>query len=360
VPPLHKLAVVLIVGAVVAGFLAPKATAPPTEGAARVAATPAGRVTAAGPAATPKTAKPTATIGVASATARQVKANELGQIPVIMYHRIADKPSSSLDRTPGQFRAELNRLAKEGYVPITAAEFVRGWINVPAGRHPVVLTFDDGTAGHFALDAQGAPKPGTAVGIMLEVARKHPGFRPVATFYVNAEPFQLGAGAGAGLKWLLDRGFEIGNHTYSHSDLSRLSKDKVQREIGRNEAMIVGLTGRHTTTLAYPFGSVPEKSSWAEKKDGEYAFHGIFLAGWRPSASPFATEFDAQAIMRVQSQGKIAENDCKRYCSAAWLDWLRDHPAERYVSDGDPGTIAFPAALAEQLEPRYRAYGRSY
>jgi len=58
--------------------------------------------------------------------AARVKANELGQIPVLMYHRIIDKPQTTDDRTPAQFRAELERLAKENYVPITAAELVTG------------------------------------------------------------------------------------------------------------------------------------------------------------------------------------------------------------------------------------------
>lgn len=58
--------------------------------------------------------------------AAEVKANELGQIPVLMFHRVIDKPGSTDDRTPQQFRADLERLAREGYVPITAAEMVAG------------------------------------------------------------------------------------------------------------------------------------------------------------------------------------------------------------------------------------------
>ncbi len=373
-PPLHKLAGVLIALAVIVGLVAPDArrgegttaapaAAPSVQGAAD---RPAGRETPGAPVAQGGSPRPSATptpaptIGTASAVARQVRANELGQIPVIMYHRIVADPGSSLDRTPEELREELTRLAREGYVPITAADFARGWIDVPAGRHPVVLTFDDGTPGHFALDERGTPKPDTAVGVLLEVARRHPGFRPVATFYVNSDPFQMGDRAAEGLRWLVAHGFEVGNHTWSHTDLSTLDKEGVQREIGRAEAQIVAMSGRHSTTLAYPFGSEPRRSSWARAKDGEYSFRGIFLAGWRPSASPFHADFDEDAITRIQSAGKIPENDCRRYCSAAWLDWLRDNPAERYVSDGDPGTVAFPAGAAEDLDADYRRYGRAY
>lgn len=364
VPPLHRLAGALIVCAVILGLVLPgeEHSAPARTKSARAAA-------AERPAATPS-ARPTLDgtpphasaqpIGPATATARQAKANELGQVPVFMYHRIVAKTQASLDRTPKELRDELVRLAKEGYAPITAAEFARGWIDVPAGKHPVVLTFDDGSPGQFGLDAQGNPKPDTAVAILMDVARQHPGFRPVATFYVNQQPFQLGEQAAAGLRWLVQRGFEIGNHTYTHPDLAQLSKNEVQREIGRDEAQILALSGAHAVTLAYPFGSPPERASWARRKGGEYDFQGIFLAGWRPSVSPFGTDFDPEAITRVRSEGKITENDCKLYCSAAWLDWLGRHPGERYVSDGDPRTISVPASTAKDLSSRYRVYGRSY
>ena len=118
--------------------------------------------------------------------ARQVKANEAGLVPVLMYHRIVKKRLASIDRTPSQLRQELEKLAKNDYVPITAQEFVTGNIDIPAGKHPVVLTFDDGHSGHFALDADGMPAKDTAVGIIYQVARKYPGFRPVATFWVTA------------------------------------------------------------------------------------------------------------------------------------------------------------------------------
>src|SRR4051812_16339114 len=72
----------------------------------------------------------------AAESARKVKANEAGMIPVIMYHRLLPKRRASIDRTPKQLRAELERLVREKYVPITAAEFVSGKFNVPAGTHP--------------------------------------------------------------------------------------------------------------------------------------------------------------------------------------------------------------------------------
>ena len=44
--------------------------------------------------------------------AAAVKANELGQIPVLMFHRIVPKPQTTDDRTPAQFRADPERLVQ--------------------------------------------------------------------------------------------------------------------------------------------------------------------------------------------------------------------------------------------------------
>jgi hypothetical protein len=108
----------------------------------------------------------------------QVQANELGRIPVLMYHRIITTPVSVYDRTPDDFRAELERLARENYVPVTTAEMAAGRIDIPAGAHPVVLTFDDGDPTQITLGPDGKPAPNSAVRILLDVAAAHPGFRP--------------------------------------------------------------------------------------------------------------------------------------------------------------------------------------
>ncbi|MFI0349569.1 polysaccharide deacetylase family protein [Actinomadura sp. 9N407] len=371
-PLLHKIAAVVVIFAVALGLWLPgdpgggdssdtaRTSAGEREPGTRgPAGEPAAAAASAGPSKQAAPA-PVATVQAAAPAAAAAKANELGQVPVLMYHRIIAKPELSLDRSTTEFREELVRLAKEGYVPITAGEFVTGNINVPAGRHPVVLTFDDSTPGHFALDPQGRPKADTAVAILQDVARQYPGFRATATFYLNEELFQLAGQESAGLKWLLQNGFELGNHTLTHKDLSTLSKGEVQKEIGAIESKVVSLTGTHTATLAYPFGSAPDKKSWAEKKDGAYGFQGIFLAGWRPSISPHDADFDRFAIARVRSEGKIKENDCKEFCSTAWLDKLKAQPATRYTSDGDPRTITFPRPEEDRLAKDLRGRGRVY
>ncbi|MEO3859042.1 polysaccharide deacetylase family protein [Acrocarpospora sp. B8E8] len=280
-----------------------------------------------------------------AARAKAVKANELGQIPVLMYHRIVEKPGTQDDRTPLQFRTELERLAKENYVPITAAEYVTGKIDIPAGKHAVVLTFDDSSPSQVTLANDGTPMPNTAVAIMREVAAKHPGFRPVGTFYVTRDMFgkpdkieqaQI-------ITWLKTNGFDIGNHTKDHLSLSGKPQNQVAAEVAAGHQLITALDGPAPVTIALPYGNQPRTKAWALKgKDGavSYDYGGVFLAGYTPAHSPYSKEFDPVGIPRIRSMDK--KGDCMKFCSTAWLDWLQANPTERYTSDGDARSVAVP------------------
>ena len=114
--------------------------------------------------------------------------NELGVVPVLMYHQLVPDGGGAYDLTPDEFRAEVQRLYAAGYRPVTASALANGEIDLPRGATPVVLTFDDSTKSQAALLPDGRIDPDSAVGIMLELARDHPDFRPAGTFYVNRAP----------------------------------------------------------------------------------------------------------------------------------------------------------------------------
>ncbi|MFF5205297.1 polysaccharide deacetylase family protein [Streptosporangium sp. NPDC000396] len=297
------------------------------------------------------------------ANAAKVKANELGQIPVLMYHRVVEKPTTQDDRTPKQFREELERLAQEGYVPVTAAEYVTGRIDIPAGRHPVVITFDDSSPSQFDLDGVGTPKPQTAVAILQEVAQRHPGFRPVATFYVTRDMFGKATPEEQAqmLTWLRDKGFDIGNHTRDHQNLRGKPKEQVATEIAAGHRLITQLINTKPVTLALPYGNQPNTKEWGLKGtsgDVSYDYGGVFLAGYTPALSPFSKKFDPLGIPRIRSMDK--KGDCARFCSVAWLDWLKMNSDERYTSDGDVKTVAYPKFKTPFMAKRYTDRSLAY
>lgn len=284
-------------------------------------------------------------------------ANELGLIPVLMYHRLIDRPQSVYDRTPDDFRAELERLAREGYVPITTAEMVGGRIDIPAGAHPVVLTFDDGDPSTITLDRDGEPAAGTAVRILLDVAAAHPGFRPVASMYVNGGAFGGGAAGERALRWLYEHGFEIGNHTFGHTNLRTASAAAARRDIARGDAYIRdAVPGAVPATLALPFGARPHDATLAVQGEG-YEYLAALLVGSNPAPSPFSADFVPHAIPRIRSQGPDGAE--ARFGSSVWLDKLAADPAGRYTSDGNPDVISYPNGT-EVPAARYEGAANAY
>ncbi|MFI6792482.1 polysaccharide deacetylase family protein [Nonomuraea sp. NPDC050383] len=297
------------------------------------------------------------------AAAAKVKANELGQVPVLMFHRVIQNPTTTDDRTPEQFRSDLERLAADGYVPVTAAEFVTGKMDIPAGTHPAVLTFDDSSPSQLSLDEVGNPKPDTAVAILREVAAKHPGFRPVATFYVTRDMFgkTVREEQAETLLWLKQNGFDIGNHTRDHVNLRGKSKKEVEEQIGSIAQQIGALAYVKPVTLALPYGNQPSRKEWAARGklgDVSYEHAGVFLAGYTPAPSPFSRSFDPLGIPRIRAMDK--KGDCAQFCSTAWLDWLKNNPDMRYTSDGDVTTVAFPKFKDPFLRTTYKTRALPY
>jgi peptidoglycan/xylan/chitin deacetylase (PgdA/CDA1 family) len=292
-----------------------------------------------------------------------VHANELGVVPVIMHHEIRPDRVGDYDQTPAEFGHELETLWSQGYWPVRAIDLATGHMNVPAGKTPVVLTFDDTTRYQFSYDSRGQVDPTTALGVLLDFARAHPQFHPTGTFYVLREPFGDTPRGPEMLRWLVQHGFELGNHTRDHLSLGSLSPEGVQRELVLGKKVItdaVPKAGVHT--MALPLGVMPSDAALARhgRWDGQsYWNAGVFLVGAEPAPSPFSRSFDPGAIPRIRSSHLPWSGD-RDFTAAYWLDELRRNPDERYVSDGNARTIAFPREEAGQLAPRFRARARPY
>ncbi len=284
--------------------------------------------------------------------ALEVGANELGQVPILIYHRIGE-PEGRWTRTPENFRKDLEDLHSRGYVLVSMTDFFNKNIDIPAGKSPAVITFDDSTPGHFRLleDENGKliPDPDCAVGILKSFGEKHPEFGHTATFYINANPF--GGEEGQAQYWkkklqLLDEwGFEIGNHTYHHAYLKDLDNQKVQEEIASLQDHIQeALPGYKPATMAIVQDGVPEPYKLLlEGKNGDttYKHDGVLLWAWRAENSPYHREFDPYRIQRIQVFQDNGESSL--------VNWLNRIEPQRYISDGDPEVVSIPEGWEETL-----------
>jgi peptidoglycan/xylan/chitin deacetylase (PgdA/CDA1 family) len=285
-------------------------------------------------------------------------------IPVIMHHEIRPDRVGSFDQTPAEFRAELEKLWRQDYWPVTAAALATGQLgSVPRGKTPVVLTFDDSTQFQFFYTPIGKIKTTTAIGVMLAFARAHPQFKMAGTFYVLREPF---AGIGRGpamLRWLVAHGFELGDHTHDHTPLNTLDDRSVQRELVEGARVITGAVPDYRIrTMALPLGALPQTRSLALRGSWHgqsYRFAAAFLAGAEPAPSPFSTTFDPTAVPRIRTS-HLPWNGERDFCAEFWLHELKQNPDIRYVSDGDPTRITFPSSDRKYLAARFRPLADPY
>ena len=287
-----------------------------------------------------------------------VKPNETGKIMVVMFHNFVEeykKGDKAYTTTFDAFEKLLDTLYASSYRLISMNDYLKGNIDTPAGCIPMLFTFDDGTAGQFNLIEEGealVANPRSAVGILEKFNKTHPDFGTKGTFYINLGN-QTFSGAGTvsqRLEYLKSKGFELGNHTYTHINLKETkTAAKIQEEIGGNQKKMAELIPNYTfTTFSLPYGA-PSKDLTEYVIRGEYEGIkyenlGIMEVGWDPAPSPFSVKFNPLSTHRVRASG-ITPVDADL---AWWLDNLKlEH---QYVSDGNAATVAVPEISAEYVD----------
>ena len=287
-----------------------------------------------------------------AASAQTLPPNELGRVMILEYHKI-DYPEERWTRTPENFRRDLETLYTRGYRLLALNDLLDGRINVPAGTTPVVLTFDDSSPGQFryvARDGQLEIDPKSGIGVLEAFIRERPDFGRAATFYVlpgASRPnklFNQDEYAGKKLQFLVAHGYEIGNHTLWHANLGKYEEPVVRGQIAEAQVWIQ----RHVPdyrprTLALPHGVYPKDVTWAVRgtaKGSSYQHDAILMVAGGAAPSPFARNFDALHLPRIQA----VEHDL-----AYWLGYFEKHPGERFVSDGDPAAVTVHGAQRDRL-----------
>ncbi|MEA4849223.1 MAG: hypothetical protein VB106_18465, partial [Clostridiaceae bacterium] len=159
---------------------------------------------------------------------KAIKANENGQIMILMYHGISDKEAEWV-RTADNFRKDLEVLYDKGYRLISLKDYIENDIRTEAGYTPFILTFDDGAKNNFNMIEENGEKkidPDCAVGILEEFKKEHPDFGSGGSFFVYYPiPFRQKELIKEKYEFLIANGYDIGNHSYSHENLGKLSTE---------------------------------------------------------------------------------------------------------------------------------------
>jgi hypothetical protein len=294
----------------------------------------------------------TAVLIMVSFAASDTRPNELGRVMILEYHKV-DYPEERWTRTPENFRRDLDTLYNRGYRLQSLNDLLDGKITVRAGYTPVVLTFDDSSPGQFRyIEDKGvlAVDPKSAVGVLEAFINEKADFGRAATFFVlpgASKPnrlFNQPEHEGRKLKFLVERGYEIGNHTLWHANLGKYPEPVVRQQIAEAQQWIQ----RHVPdyrirTLALPHGVYPKDVTWALRgsaKGATYSHDAILMVAGGAAPSPFARGFDPARLPRIQA----VERDL-----AYWLGYFEKNPHERFVSDGDAASVTVPSTRRDRL-----------
>ena len=286
----------------------------------------------------------------------QYNVNELGRIPVMMYHGIIDMKSDETNYTGGNvdkdgyqrtyeaFEKDLEFYYQSGYRMIRLNDYVNGKIDCELGKSPIILTFDDGLKNALkvtGLDDKGniIIDPHSAIGILESFKKKYPDYNVTATFFINGGLFQQKDYNDKIIKWMIDNGYDIGNHTYSHADLTKTTVEGTIKEVGRMYKVLKSKTDKFVNIVALPFGT-PYNSTHENFKhilsgtyEGEeYSTISTLRVGWESDYSPFSTSFTPNFIKRIRAY----DNNGKDFDIDYNFKFLE---SRKYISDGNPNTI---------------------
>lgn len=293
--------------------------------------------------------------------------NELGKVPIMMYHGIREKTSNSTgtvggnvdkdgyNRTPEAFIKDLESYYEKGYRMIRLDDYINGKVDVEYGKSPIILTFDDGNEDNIkvtGLDDNGniIIDKNSAVGILEEFKKKHPDANVTATFFVNGGIFNQSEYNEKILKWMIDNGYDIGNHTQTHLDIKKSSSDRVQKEIAYVYDKLEELIpGKYVKIIALPFGSPYTKTHDNFKyvlsstyNNKTYDTEAALRVGWEPEVSCFDKDFDKTFLKRCRAY----DNNGKEFDIEMVFTNLEKN---RYISDGDSNTIVIKESNKDKL-----------
>jgi peptidoglycan/xylan/chitin deacetylase (PgdA/CDA1 family) len=296
-----------------------------------------------------------------AAALRPPTANELGLVPIVMYHSVGERSGSrrltydrrGLNISPATFRKQLALMHRAGWYPVNLRDLMSARVDIPVGKTPVVLTFDDARASQFRMLPNGSVDPECAVAILEAFAANHPDWPARATFFVlpasayNPAPFGQAKLAARKIRYLVDRGYEVANHSLSHGWMDRMSESRLRDEVAGAIARIRKLDGRATMdTFAYPYGAAPrsarlrEAVRLGERKGLPYQNRCMVIA-WGGPAHPYAHKgLDLDRVPRIG----VAPGELEAAVRAL-------NERTRYISDGNPAQLTVWRTDARFLSP---------
>jgi peptidoglycan/xylan/chitin deacetylase (PgdA/CDA1 family) len=186
------------------------------------------------------TITPTATITLTPTPTWVAQGPNAVVVPILLYHRIGVSPiDSQYYVPPDKFEEQMKLLHDWEYTVIPIELLVKA---IKEGAElpprPIILTFDDGDISVYT----------TAFPIMQKYGLT--GVTYIVGNYMGTDGYM----SADQIKELAAAGWEIGSHSRSHRDLTKLKPDVQRVEIVDARKVLEQAIGVPVTTFAYPFG----------------------------------------------------------------------------------------------------------
>lgn len=189
-------------------------------------------------------------------------------ILVLAYHAVSHRWPAALSVTPQALSEQLELLVDRGYRGATFHEAVHD----PRGTRVLAVTFDD--AFRSVVDLAGPilgslELPATVFVPTDFAGRSGPmSWSGVEQWLGGPHEEELACLSWPELAQLAAAGWEIGSHTCSHPNLTRLDDHRLYDELARSRADCERRLGRPCRSLAYPYGELDDRVVAATRAAG--------------------------------------------------------------------------------------------
>jgi peptidoglycan/xylan/chitin deacetylase (PgdA/CDA1 family) len=223
-------------------------------------------------------------------------------VPVLCYHQLRDWRSSdsaynraTLICPPRHFRAHLDALDEAGWTTISPDQYLAHLTTGAALPHqPVMLSFDDASAGHAKEAMPQLAKRGmTGVFFVMTVVLGKSGWMSTRD-----------------IKRLAHAGMTIGSHTWDHHAVSDLSGRDWKIQLEQSRATLRRASGQPVEHFAYPYGTVSPK-----------AFPHLRHAGYKTAFQLEGNQLDHRAPLYTLRRSIVVSN----WSGANLLRYLAKH-----------------------------------
>lgn len=181
----------------------------------------------------------------------------LAKVPVMMYHDILPEKQVFFDVTPAEFEQHLQLIQQKGLTPISMDQLVTHLrTGLPLPEKPILLTFDDGYAGHYQY--------------VYPLLKKYR-YPAVFSIYTAKVGKQMGRSS---LTWeqlremAKDPLVTISSHSVSHRVMLELTDLEIQTEVSESKRILEAELGIPIHYFTYPEGKYDQRGLKAVQAAG--------------------------------------------------------------------------------------------